>query len=122
MCLASSSTGCQERTRTYQILGIERDLVPPRRHKLIVAVEDSAVHVLIPPRVEEGLEPTESGDRTQVSSVLVPQINNMAANQKPEIILDQKLKKTKINITRFVLLFLFSNQQQRKKYSDLLLK
>ena len=48
---------------THQILGVEGHVVPPRRHKLVVAVEDSAVHVLISPRVEEGLEPTESGEQ-----------------------------------------------------------
>lgn len=54
---------CWRITGTHQILGIEGDLVPPRRHKLVVAVEDAAVHVLIPPRVKEGLEPTESREQ-----------------------------------------------------------
>lgn len=44
---------------THQVLGIQRHLVPPRRHKLVVAVEDAAVHVLVPPRIEERLEAAE---------------------------------------------------------------
>lgn len=49
---------------THQVLGVERDLVPPRRHKLIVTVEDAAVHVLVPPRIEEGFESTEPENST----------------------------------------------------------
>lgn len=56
-------TPCLDSSWTHQILGIEGNLVPPRRHKLVVAVEDAAVHVLIPPGVKEGLEPTESGEQ-----------------------------------------------------------
>lgn len=44
---------------THQVLGIQRHLVPPRRHKLVVAVEDAAVHVLVPPRIEERFKATE---------------------------------------------------------------
>ena len=46
---------------THQILGVQRNLVPPRRHELVVTVQDPAVHVLVPPRVKKGLEATESG-------------------------------------------------------------
>lgn len=52
--------------RTHQVLGVEGNLVPPRRHKLVVTVEDAAIHVLIPPWVEEGLEPTESEEQVQL--------------------------------------------------------
>lgn len=52
---------------THQILGIERHVVPPWRHKLVVAVQDATVHVLIATRVKEGLEPTESEEQHSVS-------------------------------------------------------
>lgn len=52
-------------SRTHQVLGIEGHLVPPRRHKLVVAVEDAAVHVLIPPRIEERFKATEPAERDQ---------------------------------------------------------
>lgn len=61
--LKHSDCDCWRITPTHQVLGIEGDLVPPRRHKLVVAVEDAAVHVLVPPRVKEGLEPTESEEQ-----------------------------------------------------------
>lgn len=92
-------------SRTHQILGIEGDLVPPRRHKLIIAVEDPAVHVLIPPRVKKGLEPTESGNRMHVSSVLKAQVFGGFITWLPST-LAPKLEAI-INITRLALFFLF---------------
>lgn len=52
---------------THQILSIERHVIPPWRHKLVVAVQDATVHVLIATRVKEGLEPTESEEQHSVS-------------------------------------------------------
>ena len=47
--------------RTHQILCIERNLIPPGGDKLIVAVEDAAVHVLVPPRIEKWFKPAQPG-------------------------------------------------------------
>lgn len=52
-----------QRRVTHQVLGVEGNLIPPRGHELVVAGEDAAVHVLVPPRVEEGLEAAEPGNR-----------------------------------------------------------
>lgn len=53
----------QTTSGTHQVLGVERDVVPPRRHKLVVAVEDAAVHVLVPAGVEKGLKPAQPAHR-----------------------------------------------------------
>ena len=44
---------------TYQIFCVERDVIPPGGDKLIIAVEDATVHVLVSPWVKERLKPTE---------------------------------------------------------------
>ena len=99
----SSSSACQDVCRTirgtHQILGIQGDLVPPRRYKLVVTVEDSAVHVLISPRVEEGLEPAESAAKVVQLQTQVVQLQT----QVVQFIIQQLLTntqtlKTELNI------------------------
>lgn len=46
----------------HQILCIEGDLIPPGGDKLIVTVEDAAVHVLVSPRIEKRFESTQPGE------------------------------------------------------------
>lgn len=52
---------CWKMWGTYQVLGVEGDFVPPGRHKLVVAVQDAAVHVLVASRVKERLKAAEPG-------------------------------------------------------------
>lgn len=59
----SLRTEVLEEGATHQVLGVERHLVPPRGHKLIVTVEDAAVHVLVPPRIEERFKATEPEEK-----------------------------------------------------------
>ena len=47
--------------RAHQVFSVEGDIVPPGGDKLIITVEDAAVHVLIPPRVKEWFKPTQPG-------------------------------------------------------------
>lgn len=47
-------------TFTHQVLGIERDIVPPGGDKLIFTVQDALEHVLIPSVIKERLKSTQS--------------------------------------------------------------
>lgn len=47
-------------TLTHQVLGIERDIVPPGGDKFIFTVQDTLEHVLIPSVIKERLKPTQS--------------------------------------------------------------
>lgn len=55
------------RCETHQVLSIEGDLIPPGGDKLIVAVEDAAIHILVSPRIEEGFKPTQPEGKGNIS-------------------------------------------------------
>ena len=55
------------RIETHQVLSVEGDLIPPGGDKLIVAVEDPAVHILVSPRIEEGFKPTQPEGKGNIS-------------------------------------------------------